>query len=375
MMNLSEEDQEKKRKAEKFIDMAEDFIAKGKIVAGFKSYQKATNIYFQIGSFLKISEIFIRISTLLRKETTIYEAMEYLRKIKERLQRLDLPEEEAKIMMVMGNLSYKIGDYSSASENFEECAELYLKAEPEEYKTPSAMFLIRAAECYERIPNKSHKGERIIIQATLRLNKKSLDYQAEEYKGLKLLKQKKHEEAIPIYSELYQFFDDALGNLSLTLEKSEGLAQIAIQSKTRLIHIISEYRMILMICHEKIGEKDKAMTYATESIDHLNSAIEMLKALTLKDIWTREELKRLTYIGFMRAYFQKYKHIKNPDQSQQIQLYIAQDMDNKPLEILKELPYFDLCTKTETYELEQINEELSEFNLGRLEKYKFFLQS
>lgn len=374
-MNLSDEEREKRQKAEKFIDMAEILIAKGKIMAGFKSYQKATNIYFQTGSFIKISEIFIRISTLLRKESTIYEAMEYLRKIRERLQKLDLPEEEAKIMMVMGNLSYKIGDYSSASEFFEECAELYLRADPEEYKIPSAMFLIRATECYEKIPSKSHKGERIIIQATLRLNKKSLDYQAEEYKGIILLKQGKYKEAIPIYRELYEFFIEALGNLSITLEKSESLAQIAIQSKTRIIHIISEYRLILMICHEKMGESEKSREYANDSIDHLNTAVEMIKGLISKDIWTREELKRISYIGFMRAYFQKYMHIKNPDRSQQIQFYIVQDMDSKPVKVLRKLPYYDLCEKTETYDLDQINEELSEFNLGRLEKYKFLLQS
>jgi tetratricopeptide (TPR) repeat protein len=319
---------------------------------------------------MKIPDMFIRISTLIDKESTIYAAMEYLRNIRDRLRVLDLPEEEAKIMMVMGNLSFKIEDYESAAEYYEECADLYLKAEPQEYRSASAMFLIRAAECYEHLRYIHEKGERIMIQAALRVNKKAMDYQAEEFRGLKFIKLKKYGEAIPIYTELYNFFIEALDNLSSMIVDTPEIRSIAIFAKTRLIHIVSEYRLILMICYDRNGEKEKSKEIALEAIDHLNTGIEMIRSMILQGFWSKDDLKRLTYEGFMRAYFQKYWHIKNPTPDQQIHYYILYGLGGEPAEQIKKLPYYDLCVKTETYNLEQLDELLYGFNLGRLDKYK-----
>jgi tetratricopeptide (TPR) repeat protein len=363
-----EELNELKRQAERDISKAEDKIAAGNIEMGLRLYERAIDAFFEIGSYLKIAEMFIRISTLLDKETTIYEAMDYLRRTKSKLHKLDIPEEEAKIAMTMGNLAFKINDFISAAENYEECAELYLKAEPEEYKIPSAMFLIRAAECYEFL-KKHEKGERILIAAVIRLNKTNLDYQAVEYKGLKLIQQKKWSDALPLYQKLYDFFQESMDSLSKAVENSQ-LVETAIHAKTRLIHIISEYRLILMILDSKMGIKEQEKEWALESIDQLNSALELIKGMIKRGNWSRTDLKIYTYIGFMRAYFQKFEHIKNKSRDQQIQIYLAEGLTGEPLEVLKTLPYFDLCTKTESYGLEYLNEEISKFNLGRLEKYK-----
>lgn len=369
-MEHREEIEEQKRRAEQLINQAEMNISKDRITAGLKLYQKATDIYFNIGQYMKIPDMFIRISTLMDKESTIYAAMEYLRTIKDRLRQLDLPEEEAKIMMVMGNLSFKIEDYESAAEYYEECADLYLKAEPIEYRSASAMFLIRAAECYEHLPYIHEKGERIMIQAALRVNQKALDYQAEEFKGLKLIKLNKYKDAIPIYIQLYEFFIEALDNLSAMIVDTPEIRSIAIFAKTRLIHIISEYRLILMILYDRDGNKEKSKNMAMEAIDHLNTGIEMIRSMILQGIWAKDDLKRLTYEGFMRAYFQKYWHIKNPTPDMQIQYYILEGIGGEPAEAVKRLPYYDLCVKTESYSIEQLDELLYGFNLGRLDKYK-----
>lgn len=358
--------------AESYIDRAEEFIADGKIMAGFKLYQKSADIYFKTGSYMRIPDIFIRISTLLRKETTIYAAMEYLRRTRNRFQNLDLPEEEGKIMMVMGNLSFKVADYDSAAEYFEEAADLYLKSDPEEYRSASSMFLVRAAECYERMKRKHEKGERIVIEAALRLNKKTIDFQAEEYKAIKLINNENYADAIPIYEQLYQFFMEALENLSVMVQDTPGIHQIAIYSKTRFIHIISEYRMILMFLYDASGDKEKSKEMANDSIDHLNAGIELIKGMIMKGFWSKDDLKRLTYEGFMRAYFQKYWHIKNESPEDQIQKAIIRDLPKDAVDIIKKLPYYDLCVKTESYSLQQLHELLGEFNLGRLEKYKDF---
>jgi hypothetical protein len=102
----------------------------------------------------------------------------------------------------------------------------------------------------------------------------------------------------------------------------------------------------------------------------LNKGINLLKKEIIEEHWNRQDLKRLTYMGFMRAYFQKFHHIKNKTPAEQIQHYIAQGLTGKPLEELKKLPYYDLCVKTETYALQDLDDLLEKFNLGRLEKYK-----
>lgn len=369
-MQNFDEIEELMSQAENYINRAETYIADGKIMAGFKMYQKSADIYFKTGSYMRIPDIFIRISTLLRKETTIYAAMEYLRRTRSRFRKLDLPEEEAKIMMVMGNLAFKVSDYDSAAEYFEDAADLYLKADPEEYRPASSMFLVRSAECYERMKRKHEKGERIIIQAALRLNQKTIDFQAEEYKAIRLFKNGDYKEAIPIYEQLYEFFTEALGNLSVMVQDTPAIFQIAIYAKTRFIHIISEYRMILMFLYDLIGEDKRSKEMALDSIDHLNAGIELIKGMIIKGFWSKDDLKRLTYEGFMRAYFQKYWHIKNQTPEEQIQHAIVQDLPQETVEIIKKLPYYDLCVKTETYALKELHELMDEFNLGRLEKYK-----
>lgn len=367
----NEEIEEKKRNAEKFIMEAETFIADGKFHAGFKLYQKSTNIYFDLGSYMKIPDIFIRISTLLKKETNIFKAIEYLHKIRIRLKDRDLIEEEAKLVMIIGNLFYELQDFASAAEYFEETADLYLKTEPNEYRIPSALFLIRSAECYEN-SRKYEVAERVVVQAVLRLNPDSMNFISEENKGIKLLSNNKFKSAIPIYIKLQTYFKDALEkDMSFILEDSTILEEIAIFAKTRLIQIISEYRLILMICYSRIGETEKSRQMAIESIEQLNTGIEMLKnGMLTGDHWNKEDVKRLAFSGFLRAYCQKFHHIKNETADQQIQHYLARGFKGKILDVLQNLPYYDLCAKTETYALADLNELLTKENLGRLEKYK-----
>jgi tetratricopeptide (TPR) repeat protein len=376
-MENMDEIREARKKAEELIDRAENFMMEGKTSVGFNFYKKATNVYFKTGDYMKIPDLLIRVSTLMKKESTIIQAMEYLRKILKRLKELDLPEEQAKILMVLGNLSRQVGDYDSAANFYEDCAEYYLKAEPEEYRGPSAMFLLRTAEMYS-LMKKHEKAERIVILGALRLNPDTTDFQAEEEKAKKLLREdviSSFKETIPIYKFLLDYFKKSLTELSDIGVQIPGLKDTLVFAETRLIHIISEYRLILMLIHEKIGLLEESKAYALESIEHLNSAIDILKNQIKNGNWQRTDLKRLTYIGFMRAYFQKFHHIKNPSPEDQIQHYITRDLPDEVVKIIKDLPYYDLCVKTETYVIEDIDDELKEFHLGRLEKYKILFNS
>ena len=60
--------EEKKTQAENYIVQAEEFLFNGKIIAGLKAYNKAVNIYFNIGAYLKVPDIFMRISRILSNE-------------------------------------------------------------------------------------------------------------------------------------------------------------------------------------------------------------------------------------------------------------------------------------------------------------------
>ena len=278
--------------------------------------------------------------------------------------------------MVLGNLSRQVGDYKSAADFYEDCAEYYLKAEPIEYKGPSAMFLLRTAEM-NRLMKKYEKSERVVILGVLRLNSDSIEFQVEENKAIKYIKggTDKYKDAIPIYKKLIDYFMKSLDKLEDIGKEIPGLKETAVFAKTRLIHIVSEYRMILMFCLYSIGKKEESKKYALESIDHLNTAIKILKDMIIKENWNRTDLKRLTYISFMRAYFQKYHHIKNPKPKDQIQDYIIEGLPESAIESIKKLPYYDLCIKTEKYTLKDLDEELKEYDLGRMQKYSMLFQS
>jgi tetratricopeptide (TPR) repeat protein len=373
-MSNFDDSEDLKTEAENYISQAEDFLYNGQILAGLKMYNKAMNIYFNIGAYRKLPDIFMRISQVLSNESKIYQALEYLRQIKTRLHKLDLPEEEAKLAEAMGKLSKRVGDYFTAADFFEECAELYLKADPEYYRTLSSIFLMSAAECYE-LAGKHEVGERIVILAVLRLNPKPVDFRAEEYRGIKFLKLGMYKEAIEIYTELFDFFNEGLNNLSEVLADLQA-SQINITSiytKTRLVHIISEYRLLLMHCKYLIGEKKEAISLAEESIDHLYTSIEMIKSMITQEIWIREDIKRLTYEGFMAAYFQKFPGLGKSYTSMDFEEIVSEGIEGDPLEVLKSLPYFNLIVRMKSYDRNDIEDLLKDFNLGRLEKYKDIL--
>ena len=374
MSKFDDDVEDQKTRASNFITQAEEFLAEGKIIAGLKTYNKAVNIYFNIGAYLKVPDIFYRISRILSNESKIYQALEYLRKIKIRFQKLDLPEEEAKLAMEMADLSFKVGDFFKAADFYEECAELYLKADPEDFRSVSSVFLMRAAECYESA-GKHEVGERIVILAVLRLNPKSVDFRAEEYRGIKFLKLGMYQEAIEVYTILFDFFNEGLSNLSELLAdlQSSKLNISSIYSKTRLVHIISEYRLIIMHCNYLLEKKDLAISLAEESIDHLYTSIIMIKSMISQEIWSREDIKRLTYEGFMAAYFQLFPGLAKSYTSMDFEEIVAEDIDGTPLDVLKSLPYYNLIVRMKSYERNEIEELLREFNLGRLEKYKGIL--
>jgi tetratricopeptide (TPR) repeat protein len=374
MTKYEDDIEDLKTRAENYITQAEEFLYDGKIIAGLKSYNKAVNIYFNIGAYLKVPDIFMRISRILSNESKIYQALEYLRNIKVRLHKLDLPEEEAKLAMEMANLSFRVGDYFKAADFYEECAELYLKADPEEFRSASSLFLMRAAECYE-YAHKHEVGERIVVQAVLRLNPRPVDVRVEEYRGIKLIKLGMYEEAIEIYDKLLEFFNQGLNNLSELLGdlQASRLNIISIYAKTRLVHIICEYRLILMHCNYLLEKNDEAVSYAEESIDQLYTSIEMIKSMITQEIWSREDIKRLTYEGFMAAYFQLFPSVGKSYKSMDFEEIVSEGIEGTPLNVLKSLPYFDLIVRMKTYERNEIEKLLEEFDLGRLEKYKDLL--
>ena len=374
MSKFVDDIEEKKTSAANFIMQAEDFLMQGKILAGLKTYNKAMNIYFNIGAYRKLPDIFMRISQVLSNESKIYQALEYLRQIKVRLNKLDLPEEEAKLAEAMGKLSKRVGDYFKAADFFEECAELYLKADPEYYRTLSAIFLMSAAECYE-LAGKHEVGERIVILAVLRLNPKPVDFRAEEYRGIKFLKLGMYKEAIAIYTTLFEFFNGGLNNLSEVLAdlQTSQINITSIYTKTRLVHIISEYRLLMMHCKYLLDEKEEAISLAEESIDHLYTSIEMIKSMITQEIWIREDIKRLSYEGFMAAYFQKFPGLGKSYTNMDFEEIVSEGVEGEPLEVLKNLPYFTLIVRMKSYDRNDVEELLKEFNLGRLEKYKGIL--
>ena len=236
------------------------------------------------------------------------------------------------------------------------------------------LLALSIGSCYE-YAGKHEVGERIVILAVLRLNPKPVDFRAEEYRGIKFLRLAMYKEAIEVYTTLMNFFSEGLASLSDLLAdlQASKINITSIYSKTRLVHIISEYRLILMHIYYLLDKKKEAVGFAEDSIDHLFTSIIMIKSMIGAKIWTREDIKRLTYEGFMAAYFQMFPGVGERYKEMDFESICAEGIEGDPLEVLKSMPYYNLIVKMKSYERNEIEELLKEFNLGRLEKYKDLL--
>ncbi|TFG04684.1 MAG: hypothetical protein EU539_10335, partial [Promethearchaeota archaeon] len=170
MINNQERDQ-KELEALQLIDRAEDLVNEGKGAEAVNLYEKAAQIYLDFGSYLKLDELYIRIADIISQFKNNIQAVYRLKSIIRKTEELKLNEISAKLLIQLGNISYRMQDWETAGECWEKASDYLYEADPEEYYNVSSIFLLKAGQAFERSEIKKDKGKRLILKAVMKINK------------------------------------------------------------------------------------------------------------------------------------------------------------------------------------------------------------
>ncbi|MFW9773532.1 MAG: hypothetical protein ACFFEO_15385 [Candidatus Thorarchaeota archaeon] len=372
-MYNNQDKEEKEIEAIQLIDRAENLIDKGKGDDAIKIYEKAAQIYLDLGSYFKLDEIFIRITRIISQFKNHIQAVYRLKSIIRKTEELKLYEISAKLLIQLGNLSFQMNDWETAGDSWSSASEYFLKADPEEYHSLASIFLLKAGQTYERSQLTKDLGKRLILKAVMKINKFDELYQQEEKKAQLLLESKAFEEASDKFYTISTYFRKSLDNLGNLLTEAEDSKDTVLNAKARFIHFIAEYQVLSAICLTALNNadfKDKIVSLGSDSIDLFKESISLLKDYLFpkKTEFDREIILRITFDAMLLTIIQR---ILNVDVIKARDFLFDSIETNKLLIAkLKKSPYYRITKKIEKAGLNEALNDLLKVNLGHFERIK-----
>jgi len=106
-MYNNDEKEEKDAEAIRLIDSAENLADKGRGDESIEEYEKAAQIYLDFGSYLRLDEIYIRITQIISQYKSNIQATYRLKSIIRKTEELKLYEISAKLLIQLGNISFQ----------------------------------------------------------------------------------------------------------------------------------------------------------------------------------------------------------------------------------------------------------------------------
>ncbi|MBN1802088.1 MAG: hypothetical protein JW891_11305 [Candidatus Lokiarchaeota archaeon] len=371
-MYNGQEKEEKELEAEKMIDQAENLADKGKGTEAINLLEKAAQIYLDIGSYIKLDEIYIQISRKISQFKNNLQAIHRLESIVRKTEELELEEISAKLMIQLGNIAYKMNDYEKAGESWMTASEYLYKSDPEEFEGLSSMLLLKAGQALERSPTKKTLGKRLILRAIMKINKFDELYEMEEKRGNQLIEMKEFEAASKKFRDISKSFNDALNNLG-NLVDEEGSRDTFLNAKARFTHFIAEYLTLAALClraSEDRSFNDRIKELGNEAIKLFQDAISIQKEYLLekKTDFDKEILYRITFDAMLLEITQKMLGVTVLDS---IQFLLKESEENEALfKQIKETPYFKITERFQKIGIIDSLEELSKIHLGHFEFVK-----
>ncbi|MHA1611511.1 MAG: hypothetical protein ACTSYU_05600, partial [Promethearchaeota archaeon] len=181
----------------------------------------------------------------------------------------------------------------------------FFGVDPEEYRQASAMFLLRAGECFEKI-GRLERAESTIFYAIRRMDTSIFDYPS-HFKNLnQLIKKKKYEKGIDELREIAGFFRQLRQDLEEVEEFSEVFIYLKSNVLARLFHMISEFNLLKMMCYRFCGDEEKVHEQAEKSVDDLRRTITIIKEELRAEHYSTADLHRLTFDLFLLQLFQEF---------------------------------------------------------------------
>ena len=371
-MYNNNEDEEKQIEAIKLIDRAETLADKGKGDEAIKHYEKAAQIYLDLGSYLKLDELFIRITQIILQFRNHIQAVYRLKSIIRKTEELKLYEISAKLLIQLGNISYRMNDWETAGESWTKASDYLSETDPDEYLNLSSILLLKAGQSYEKAPQTKDLGKRLILKAVMKINKFDELYQQEEKRALLLLKNKELVSASDKFYNIASYFRKALGNLGDLLDEAES-QETMLNAKARFIHFIAEYQVISSLCLSITNNPDfkqKIESLGFDSIELFKQSITLLKEylIPIKSDFDREIVLRITFDTMLLAIIQRILNSKKLSPREFLLNGIEQ---NKVLlKAIKKSPYYEITEKIEKIGLQEALQSLLKVHLGHFEKIK-----
>ncbi|MBN1216228.1 MAG: hypothetical protein JXA99_12410 [Candidatus Lokiarchaeota archaeon] len=372
---MIEDQEEKKIEAVRLIDLAEDALNNEKAKESIDLYEKAAQIYLDIGSYFKIDEIYIRIASIISQFKNHIQSVYRLKSIIRKTEKLKLDEISAKLLLQLGNISFKMKDYETAGEAWESASNYFYNLNPKEYHGLASELLLKAGQVLEKTHSNKNKGEQLILKSVMKMNRIEELLELEEKRGIQLLEMEKYEGAANKYLELANYFKKSIIELDKLINLSEE-KEIMKNAKTRLMHITAEYETIAILSLRALKDNNKEKeinTLAKEIIDLLKETVYIIKEIfnSKRIEIDNEDIMRITFDVFLISLIQNL--ILETEEIRPID-YLLQDLEKSSnIKKIKNTAFYSLIERIDKVGFKESLKTIEETNLGRIDKIKKIL--
>jgi len=364
--------EEKEIEAIQLIDMAENLVDKNKGEEAILPYEKAAQIYIDLGSYIKLDELYARITQIISQFKNNIQATYRLKSIIRKTEELKIYEVSAKLLIQLGNLSYKMRDWETAGESWQKASDYLNEVDPEEYINLCSMLLLKAGQTFERSPTKKDMGKNLILKAVMKINRFDELYEKEESIALNLLSRKDYKASAKKFNDIAGNFKKALDNLGDLIDEEKS-KDTMLNAKARFIHFTAEYQAVAAFClraSEDRSYNEEIKKLGQESFKLFKESISLLKSylLPMNKHFDHEVVLRITFDTLLISLVQEMLGIHQLDP---IDFLLENIEDNKTLvKKLKASPYFRIAERMKKLGIKEIFEDLSKTHLGHFEMIK-----
>jgi len=364
--------EDKEVEAIQLIDMAENLVNKNRGEEAINCYEEAAQIYLDIGSYIKLDELYVRITQLISQFKNNIQATYRLKSIIRKTEELKIYEVSAKLLIQLGNLSNKMRDWETAGESWQKASGYLNEVDPEEYRNLCSMLLLKAGQTFERSPTKKDIGKNLILKAVMKINKFDELYEKEENSALNLLSREEFEASAKKFNDIAANFEKALDNIGEFIDEEKS-KDTMLNAKARFIHFIAEYQTVAALClraSENREYNEKIKDLGTSSLQRFKQSITLLKSYLLPQTrdFDHEVILRITFDTMLIAIIQGMLGINqvNPNE------YLLKDIrQNKELiKKLKGSPYFKITERVKKVGIREVFDEIQKIHLGHFENIK-----
>ena len=364
--------EQKEIEAIQLIDKAEDLADSGNGEEAIKYYEQAAQIYLDLGSYLELDDLYIRIAEIISRFKHNIHAVNRLKLILRKTEELKLSEISAKLLIQLGNISYKMNDWETAGESWERASEHLQDEDSEEFKNVSSLFLLKAGQVFEKSHSKKKYGKGLILKAVMKMNKFDELYELEEKRAHNLLVMEEFGAAANKFYDIATYFRKSLKNLGEIIDEEKSKDSM-LNAKARFIHFVAEYQTVAALCLTVSKDRaynEKIKELGVDSIKLFKESINLLKTylVSKKTEFDKEDIMRITFDAMLLSFLQK---LINFQEINSIEFLLKDCEKNKLLvKALKQTPYLKITKKIDKIGLQETLVDLLKVNLGHFEEIK-----